>query len=72
MRSVVAEFGSGFALLPRNFLDSELIESPFHRAKTHGSFVYSKESSLSGCTVVAHIVPRVFMAFAASTLTVFT
>jgi hypothetical protein len=46
MKSIVAEFGSGFALLPRDVLDGELIESPFHIAKTHGSFVYSKESNL--------------------------
>jgi hypothetical protein len=39
MKSIVAEFGSGFALLPRDVLDGELIESPFHIAKTHGSFV---------------------------------
>jgi hypothetical protein len=44
MKSIVAEFGSGFALLPRDVLDGALIESPFHIAKTHGSFVYSKES----------------------------
>ena len=37
MKSIVAEFGSGFALLPRDVLDGELIESPFHIAKTHGS-----------------------------------
>jgi len=28
MKSIVAEFGSGFALLPRDVLDGELIESP--------------------------------------------
>jgi hypothetical protein len=44
--SIVAEFGSGFALLPTDVLDGELIESPFHIAKTHGSFVYSNESNL--------------------------
>jgi hypothetical protein len=42
----VTTLGSGFALLPRDALDGELIESPFHIAKTHGSFVYSKESNL--------------------------
>jgi hypothetical protein len=45
MKSIVSEFGLGFALLLRDVLDGEFIERLLTTARTHRSFLYSEEST---------------------------
>jgi hypothetical protein len=44
MKSIVSEFGLGFAALLRDVFDDKLIDVAPYAVRTHRNFLYSKES----------------------------